>query len=114
MNETTAAPVAPDAPVNPQLMDAETLIRAVGNFGRWRILHVLSDGEAYGPKDISDILGMPPTTITQNLAILRRAGLVVQGRGRLYKIPPHHFAVPGQRHLELGHFLLRFGLQTKT
>ena len=39
--------------------------------------------------------------------MLRRAGLVVQGRGRLYQVPKQYLPTPGQPIVDFGHCLLR-------
>jgi hypothetical protein len=44
---------------------------------------------------------------SKHLAVLRKAGAVVQGRGRLYQIPPQHLPSPGERVVDFGHCLLR-------
>jgi hypothetical protein len=44
---------------------------------------------------------------SKHLAVLRKAGAVVQGRGRLYQIPPPHLPAPGERIVDFGHCLLR-------
>ena len=44
---------------------------------------------------------------SKHLAGLRKAGAVVQGRGRLYQIPPQHLPAPGKKIVDFGHCLLR-------
>jgi hypothetical protein len=44
---------------------------------------------------------------SKHLAVLRKAGAVVQGRGRLYQISPQHLIAPGERVVDFGHCLLR-------
>jgi hypothetical protein len=39
--------------------------------------------------------------------VLRKAGLVAQGRGRLYQIPKPYLPAPGERIVDFGHCLLR-------
>jgi hypothetical protein len=39
--------------------------------------------------------------------MLRRAGLVVQGCGRLYQVPKQYLPTPGQPVVDFGHCLLR-------
>ena len=41
------------------------------------------------------------------VAMLRKAGLVVQGRGRLYEVPKSYLPEPGQPVVDFGHCLLR-------
>ncbi len=46
---------------------------------------------------------------SKHLAVLRKAGAVVQERSRLYQIPPQHLTAPGKRIVGFGHRLLRLG-----
>jgi hypothetical protein len=49
------------------------------------------------------------------MAVLRRAGVVVCGRGGLYQIPAHFRAAPDKQHVDFGHCLLRLpGAETGT
>ncbi len=44
----------------------------------------------------------------KHIILMREAGLVMQGRGSLYQIPPHFLPSPGQPQVDFGHCLLRF------
>jgi hypothetical protein len=43
----------------------------------------------------------------KHLVVLRRAGLVAQGRGRLYQMQKQYLPTPGQPVVDFGHCLLR-------
>lgn len=52
-------------------------------------------------------VGRPDDSISKHLVILKAAGLVTQGWGRLYQVNPAYQPVPGQPVLDFGHTLLR-------
>jgi len=83
------------------------LVTALGDPLRWAILAELADGEPLMVKEIAERVGRKPSITSKHLAVLRGAGAVVQGRGRLYQIPPHFRVAPDKRHVDFGHCLLR-------
>ena len=97
------APETQKLPVLP----LETVLTAICNACRWRILAILADGQGYGAPDIAGMLGITYPGAYQHLLILRNAGIIVQGRGRLYRIAPAYQPDPAKRILDLGHCLLR-------
>jgi DNA-binding transcriptional ArsR family regulator len=103
MNTTTGA--AKTTTVTP-LPDLDLLAGALGNPKRWKMLKELSAGELRTIGELAAVAGCNYDNAGQHLAVLRKAGLVVQGRGRLYEIPKQYFSAPGQ--LDYGHCLLRF------
>ncbi|MBI5567306.1 MAG: winged helix-turn-helix transcriptional regulator [Chloroflexi bacterium] len=64
------------------------LLRTLGNAARLEIMHSLRDG----PRRVGDIVqvtGLPPSTVSRHLAVLRGGGLVVvqrQGKDQAYHI----------------------------
>lgn len=95
------------SPENIPHLAVTPLVTAVGDPLRWAILAELADGEPLMVKEIAQRLGRKPSIVSKHLAVLRAAGAVVQGRGRLYQIPPHFRIAPDQRHVDFGHCLLR-------
>ena len=55
------------------------LFKALGHAGRVRILEVLSDGE-HTVTELVALVGMEASHVSQQLAVLRRAGVVVARR----------------------------------
>ncbi|MCX6894210.1 MAG: helix-turn-helix domain-containing protein [Verrucomicrobia bacterium] len=104
MNTPIPDPNTPAAmpAINPKLLAA-----ALGNHARWKILLALSTGEARMVSELAVAAGCTRDAASKHLAVLRRAGAVVQGRGRLYQIPPHHLPTPGEPIVDFGHCLLR-------
>ncbi len=92
----------PPAPLIP----FDSLVRAIGTPARCAILGVLSDGQPRMVNEIAGMIGRKPVSVSKQLGVLRRAGLVVLNR-RLYQVPAHYIAAADKRHLDYGHCLLR-------
>jgi DNA-binding transcriptional ArsR family regulator len=89
------------------LPSRDLLALALGHPARWKILQELSLGEPRMVRELAKVAGCSPDMTSKHLAKLRKAGAVVQGRGRLYQIPPQHLPSPGERVVDFGHCLLR-------
>jgi DNA-binding transcriptional ArsR family regulator len=89
------------------LPDFELLAGALGNPTRWRMLKELSLGEPRTVGELATVAGCNYDNAGRHLAVLRKAGLVAQGRGRLYQIPRQYLPAPGERVVDFGHCLLR-------
>ena len=83
------------------------LLRALGDPLRWRILAELSTGEPLMVLEIAERLGRSADLVSKHLAVLRAAGVVESGRGRLYQIAKPYQPAPGERVLDFGHCVLR-------
>jgi DNA-binding transcriptional ArsR family regulator len=89
------------------LSDLGLLAAALGHSARWKILKELSAGEPRMVRELAKVAGCSPDMASKHLAKLRKAGAVVQGRGRLYQIPKQYLPTPGQPVVDFGHCLLR-------
>ena len=89
------------------LPSLKLLAAALGHTARWKILKELSGGEPRMVRELAKVAGCSPDMTSKHLAKLRQAGAVVQGRGRLYQIPPQHLVAPGEHIVDFGHCLLR-------
>ena len=89
------------------LSDLNLLAAALGHSARWKILKELSAGEPRMVRELAKVAGCSPDMASKHLAVLRKAGAVAQGRGRLCQIPPQHLTAPGERIVDFGHCLLR-------
>ena len=67
-------------------LSLENFTKAIGDPTRWRILAELSKGEPLMVIEIARMLGRSPTVASKHLGVLRQAGVVVIGRGRMYQI----------------------------
>lgn len=81
---------------------------AISDVTRWRILAELSTGEPRMVVELARQFQIPTSTVSKHIGVLRRAGLVQVGRGRLYAVPAPYRPVPGERVLDYGHAVLRF------
>jgi hypothetical protein len=95
-----------NTPATPRL-PLKNVLSAISNTARWHILAILSRGEPMGSSDLAPLIGCTPSGASNHLCVLRDAGIVVQGYGRLYRIQPQFLPTPGQPIMELGHCLLR-------
>jgi DNA-binding transcriptional ArsR family regulator len=89
------------------LPDFELLAGALGNPIRWRMLKELSLGEPRMVGELATVAGCSYDNAGRHLAVLRKAGLVAQGRGWLYEIPKQYLPAAGERLVDFGHCLLR-------
>lgn len=108
MNDTpTQLPTPPaGTPLN-----RDALMLALSLRTRWAILDVLSNGEGYGVADLEPILKTARSNISKQIMILKEAGIVTMGRGRLYYIASQFNPNPGSRVLDFGHCILRLDAQ---
>jgi hypothetical protein len=102
---------------SPQIASAprpnlDLLIMAIGHKSRWKLLKELTHGEPRTLLELTHVIGCSYQNTSNHLAILRRLGIVVQGRGRLYQIPAHFLPEPGKPLLDCGHCLLRMDALT--
>jgi DNA-binding transcriptional ArsR family regulator len=89
------------------LPDSDRLAKALGSPVRWKMLKELSAGEPRAIGELASAAGCNYDNASRHLIVLRKAGLVVQGRGRLYQIPKQYLSTTGQPHVDYGHCLLR-------
>ena len=85
----------------------EDLARALGDVTRWRLLWELGQGEPLPVLELARRVGRSPTLTSKHMGILRKAGLVLAGYGRLYQLAPAIRPQPGSRLADLGHCLLK-------
>ena len=104
MNPTSETP---KTPIVTPLPDLTLLASALSHTTRWKMLKELSCGEARTIDEMAKVGGCSYDNAAKHLFMLRRAGLVVQGRGRLYQIPRQYLPAPGEAVVDYGHCLLR-------
>jgi len=98
--QTPAPPPSPPIPLDKL---AEVLRSTV----RWRILRELSNGDELMVIEIAERIRQLPDLISKHMGILRTAGIVIQGRNRLYQIAPQFLADKTERLVDFGYCLLR-------
>lgn len=90
-------------------LDGDLLFIVLANRRRRAMLAELCDGEPMGSVHMAAAGGCTTQQAGKHAAMMAKAGLIVRGRGNLYKIVPGLQPVPGKRELELGWCLLRLG-----
>ena len=83
------------------------LARLLGSEARWRLLEELSKGGIFSVTELAKAAGLSQPGASLHMVRLRKAGIVVQGKGRLYTMAPGVLAEG--REVRLGMCTLRFG-----
>jgi DNA-binding transcriptional ArsR family regulator len=84
-----------------------SLLTAVSDKTRWRVLDEL---QKHGPLPTSILaknLNVDRPNLTHHLTFMKKAGMLEQVMGRIYRIP-ERFLVQGQRVVDFGAVVLRF------
>ena len=74
---------------------------------RWRILKELAKGEALPVWVLAGLARSTAPKVSKHMAVLRKAGLVTTGYGRLYKLAAHLQPEANDSRLDLGHCVLK-------
>ena len=121
MNTSEAAPNVVNSPPNitsqpggasaagaaPELIKLKHLARLLNVPARWRILRELAKGEALPVKELAVRARCPAASVSKHMALMKKAGVVVVGYGRLYKLAPGVQPDAEGRRLDLGHCVLK-------
>jgi DNA-binding transcriptional ArsR family regulator len=99
-------PEPPSAAPAPTLRLA-TVLTCISGTTRWDILRELADGGSLMVSEISKRSGWSASVVSKQLAILRKAGIVINPRRRLFEIAPQFIADKSQRLLDFGWCTLR-------
>jgi DNA-binding transcriptional ArsR family regulator len=83
------------------------ILGAICNPVRWALLRELASGEQLMVTELAERVGQSLDTASKNMAILRKAGIVIQGRNRLYQIAPQFLTDKTGRVVDFGYCLLR-------
>jgi DNA-binding transcriptional ArsR family regulator len=106
-NPPSASPNPPGAPSEREMMKVKHLSRVLNGLPRWRILRELAKGEALPVKELALRAGCPPASASKHMLLLKKAGVVTVGYGRLYKLSPQLQPEPGCQRLDLGHCIIK-------
>ena len=91
----------------------EAVLTCINGTTRWSILRELADGSSLMVSEIARRTGCGPPVVSKQLAILRRAGIVINPRGRLFEIAPQFVADKSQRLLDFGWCTLRMNVDAR-
>jgi DNA-binding transcriptional ArsR family regulator len=105
MSNPQAGPPTPSATI-----PLDEILGAISNPARWNLLRELASGEPLMVSELAERVGQSLDTASKNMAILRKAGIVIQGRNRLYQIAPQFLSDKTERILDLGYCLLRLNV----
>ena len=93
-----------------RLCALETVLTCISGTTRWDILRELADGSSLMVSELAKRTGWGADVISKQLAILRKAGIVINPRGRLFEIAPQFIADKPQRLLDFGWCTLRMNV----
>jgi DNA-binding transcriptional ArsR family regulator len=85
----------------------DQILTVIGNPVRWRLLRELGNGDQLMVIELAERIGVSNDAASKQMAVLRTAGVVIQGRNRLYQIAPQYLADKTERLLDFGWCLLR-------
>jgi DNA-binding transcriptional ArsR family regulator len=77
------------------MIEAVAFFRALGDETRWRIVRLVTD-RALCVCELADILGMPQSSVSSHVQIIRKAGLLESetcGKWTYFRIHRHHLAL---------------------
>jgi DNA-binding transcriptional ArsR family regulator len=105
---TSGRPENPSAPAaEPARIKLRHLGRVLHEPARWRILRELARGEALPVKELAARVRCPAASVSKHMALLRKAGMVKTGYGRLYKLSALMQVSPDGRTLDACHCVLK-------
>jgi DNA-binding transcriptional ArsR family regulator len=103
--------IPPDGPPIPSApIPVGQFLNIISVPARWYLLRELASGEQFMVSELAERVGQSPDTASKNLAVLRNAGIVTQGRNRLYTLAPQFIADKTERILDFGYCLLRMNV----
>ena len=76
---------------------------------RWKILRELAKGEPLPVIELARRVGRAQDSVSKHMMILKEAGIVVQGYGRLYRFAPTCQQIPGTMNVDIGICILKLG-----
>ena len=74
------------------MSDVVTFCKALGDATRWRILHLVME-EALCMCELADILGMPQSSVSSHVQVIRRTGMLESescGKWTYFRVLPHY------------------------
>jgi DNA-binding transcriptional ArsR family regulator len=93
--QTPPATPSPTIPLN-------TVLNVISSSARWRILRELASGDQLMVSEIAEHTRQSKDVTSKHIGVLRAAGIVLQGRNRLYQIAPQFLADKTERLLDFG------------
>jgi DNA-binding transcriptional ArsR family regulator len=103
--QTPSATPSPAIPLN-------TILNIISSPARWRILRELASGDQLMVSEIAERTRQSKDVTSKHIGVLRTAGIVLQGRNRLYQIAPQFLADKTERLIDFDYCLLRMNVST--
>jgi DNA-binding transcriptional ArsR family regulator len=97
-------------PIPSARIPLDQILNVISVPARWYLLRELASGEQLMVSELAERVGQSPDATSKNMAVLRNAGIVIQGRGRLYQIAPQFLTDKTERILDFGYCLLRMNV----
>jgi DNA-binding transcriptional ArsR family regulator len=91
----------------------ETVLTCISGTTRWDILRELADGSSLMVSELASRTGWSAPVVSKQLAILRKAGIVIAPRTRHVEIAPQFLADKSERLLDFGWCTLRMNVGTE-
>ncbi len=86
----------------------EQYVKAISDVTRWKILVALAEGEPLMVMELAARVERDQSTVSKHLAVMRAAGMVEQGRARLYRIPARWVKEAANGVMDFGHGSIQF------
>jgi len=90
----------------------ELYVKAISDVTRWKILVALAEGEPLMVMELVARVERDQSTVSKHLAVMRAAGMVEQGRARLYRIPARWVKDAANGVMDFGHGAIQFRQST--
>ena len=94
--------IMPDPTTSLPPVPLDICLQTIGSTTRWNILRELADGGSLMVSELATRTGYDPSAVSKQLTFLRRTGIVINPRGRLFEIAPQFIADKTQRLLDFG------------
>jgi DNA-binding transcriptional ArsR family regulator len=108
MSDPQTGPPIPSATI-----PLEQILSIISVPARWYLLRELATGESFMVSELAERTGQSPDATSKNMSVLRNAGIVIQGRGRLYTLAPQFVVDKENRILDFGYCVLRLNVGTQ-
>jgi predicted transcriptional regulator len=91
---------------NSSALSLETLVFALSDQARWRLLAELASGEGRMIMELARRIGRSTNATTKHLQALTKAGILIK-RNRLYQLAESFRPAAGSREIDLGACVIR-------
>jgi len=105
MSNPQAGPPIPSATI-----PLDEILGAISNPARWNLLRELASGDQLMVTELAERLGQSFDATSKHMTVLRKAGIAIQARNRLYSVAPQFIANKTERILDFGYCVLRLNV----